>query len=102
MCKEMDILRNKIKFQRKLADYWEGRWKQEYTEKIELLRKKVEQEKKYEGNSQAGHAVTSRVTCRYCGKPNHMENECWKKSRKCLYCVSAKHQISSCPSASKK
>ena len=102
MCKEVDLLRKEVEFQKKLVDYWEGRWKQEYAKKIELLRKNVELEKKYKGNSQAGHAVTSRVTCGYCDKPNHTENECWKKSKKCLYCGSAEHQIASCPSAPNK
>ena len=30
-------------------------------------------------NSQAGQAVTPRVTCGYCGKSNHTEAECWRK-----------------------
>ena len=54
MHKEIDILRKEVEFQKKLADYWEGRWKQEYAEKIELLHKNVELEKKYKGNSQIG------------------------------------------------
>ena len=82
MRKEMDILRNEVEFQRKLADYWEGRWKQEYAEKTELLRKNVELEKKYKGKPQIGQAVTSQGNCGYCGKINHTETECWKKARK--------------------
>ena len=38
-----------VKFQKKLADYREGRRKQEYAEKIGLLHKDVELEKKYKG-----------------------------------------------------
>ena len=48
MRKEMDILRKEVEFQKKLADYWEEWWKQEYAEKIELLHKNMELEKKYE------------------------------------------------------
>ena len=73
--KEVDLLRKEVEFQKKLADYWEGRWKQEYAEKIELLYKNVELEIKYKETSQAGQAMTSRAPCGYCGKPNHMENE---------------------------
>ena len=32
-----------------MVDYWEGRWKQEYAEKIELLHKNIELKKKYGG-----------------------------------------------------
>ena len=62
MRKEMDILRKEVEFQKKLTDYWKERWKQEYAEKIELLRKNAELEKKYKENSQAGQAMTSFVT----------------------------------------
>ena len=47
MRKKMDILRNEVEFQKKLANYWEGRWKQEYTEKIVLLHKNMKLERKY-------------------------------------------------------
>ncbi|XP_071933751.1 uncharacterized protein [Coffea arabica] len=33
-----------------------------------------------------GQAVTPQVSCGYCGKSNHVENDCWKKSGKCLDC----------------
>ena len=99
MRKEMDILRNEVEFQRKLADYWEGRWKQEYAEKIELLRQNVELEKKHKENPRNGQAATSHANCGYCGKVNHTEAECWLKQRKCLRCGSTKHKISDCPRA---
>ena len=102
MRKEMDILRNEVEFQKKLADYWEGRWKQEYAEKTELLRKNIELEKEYKENSQTGQAVTSHTKCGYCGKMNHTEDKCWIKQGKCLWCGSIKHKISNCPNASKK
>ena len=79
MRKEMDLLRKEVEFQKKLADYWKGWRKQENAEKIELLYKNVELETKYKETSQAGQATTSHATCGYCGKPNHTENECWKK-----------------------
>nr|XP_027124207.1 uncharacterized protein LOC113740892 [Coffea arabica] len=50
----------------------------------------------------SGQAVAPQVICGYCRKPNHTENECWKKSGKCLYCCSIKHQIANCPSIPKK
>ena len=36
MCKEKDLLRKEVEFQKKLADYWEGWWKHEYAEKTEF------------------------------------------------------------------
>ncbi|XP_027083536.1 uncharacterized protein [Coffea arabica] len=42
-------------------------------------------------------AVTPQVNCGYCGKPNHSENDCWRKSGKCLFCGSAEHQLMNCP-----
>ena len=39
MYKEIEILRKEVEFQNRLAEHWEGRWKQEYSEKIELLHK---------------------------------------------------------------
>ena len=47
--KKMEILRKEVEFQKKLAEHWEGRRKQEYLEKIELLHKNIELKKKYEG-----------------------------------------------------
>nr|XP_027124222.1 uncharacterized protein LOC113740908 [Coffea arabica] len=49
----------------------------------------------------SGQAVTPQVNCGYCRKPNHTENECWKKSGKYLYCVSTEHQIANCSSIPK-
>ena len=43
------------------------------------------------GVPSSGSAVTPQVNCGYCGKPNHSENECWRKSGKCLFCSNAKH-----------
>ena len=45
--------------------------------------------------------MTPQVSSGCCGKSNHVENDCWRKSRKCLYCGSAEHQLSSCPSVQK-
>ncbi|XP_027166433.1 uncharacterized protein LOC113766437 [Coffea eugenioides] len=53
------------------------------------------------GVSSSGSAVTPQVTCGYCGKPNHSENDCWRKSRKCLVCGSVEHQLAGCPKAPK-
>nr|XP_027071861.1 uncharacterized protein LOC113696682 [Coffea arabica] len=39
----------------------------------------------------SGQAVATQVICGYCRKPNHTENECWKKSGKCLYYGSTEH-----------
>ena len=97
MRKEMDILRNEVEFQRKLAEYWEGRWKQEYAEKIELLRQNVELEKKCKENPRTGQAATSHAHCGYCGKVNHVEAECWRKQGKCFKCGSTEHKFSNCP-----
>ncbi|XP_071905709.1 uncharacterized protein [Coffea arabica] len=44
-----------------------------------------------------GQTSTPRVTCGYCGKPNHTEDECWRKARKCLRCGGVDHQIVNCP-----
>ncbi|XP_027174486.1 uncharacterized protein LOC113774121 [Coffea eugenioides] len=49
----------------------------------------------------SGPAVISQISCGYCGKPNHSENDCWRKSGKYLYCGSAEHQLASCPNAPK-
>ncbi|XP_027155305.1 uncharacterized protein LOC113755503 [Coffea eugenioides] len=50
------------------------------------------------GVPSSGSAVTPQVNCGYCGKPNHLENECWRKSGKCLFCGNAEHQLANCPS----
>ncbi|XP_027118577.2 uncharacterized protein [Coffea arabica] len=47
--------------------------------------------------SQGVPAPTTRVSCGYCGKPNHTEDNCWKKLKKCLVCGSSEHQIATCP-----
>ncbi|XP_027155394.1 uncharacterized protein LOC113755660 [Coffea eugenioides] len=49
------------------------------------------------GSSQGGLVSASRGPCGYCGKPNHTEDNCWRKERKCLRCGSADHQIANCP-----
>ncbi|XP_071909874.1 uncharacterized protein [Coffea arabica] len=49
------------------------------------------------GFSQGGQTSTPRVTCGYCGKPNHTEDECWRKTRKYLRCGGVDHQIANCP-----
>ncbi|XP_027155647.1 uncharacterized protein LOC113756021 [Coffea eugenioides] len=46
---------------------------------------------------QGGQTSTPRVTCGYCGKSNHTEDNCWRKARKCLTCGSMEHQIANCP-----
>ena len=53
------------------------------------------------GASQRGSVSASRGPCGYCGKPNHTEDVCWKKGRKCLRCGSADHQIANCPGRSR-
>ena len=47
--KEIGILRKEIELQNRLVEHWEGRWEQEYLEKIELLHENIELKKKYEG-----------------------------------------------------
>nr|XP_027100439.1 uncharacterized protein LOC113719428 [Coffea arabica] len=49
------------------------------------------------GFPQGGQISTPRVTCGYCGKPNHTKNECWRKARKCLRYGGVDHQIVNCP-----
>ncbi|XP_071917092.1 uncharacterized protein [Coffea arabica] len=49
------------------------------------------------GGFQRGKASASRGPCGYCGKPNHTENNCWKKEGKCLRCGGADHQLATCP-----
>ncbi|XP_027150294.1 uncharacterized protein LOC113750528 [Coffea eugenioides] len=46
---------------------------------------------------QGGQTSTSRVTCGYCRKSNHIEDNCWRKAWKCLRCGSTEHQIANCP-----
>nr|XP_027077041.1 uncharacterized protein LOC113700796 [Coffea arabica] len=48
-----------------------------------------------------GSAMTPQVTCRYCEKSNHSENDCWRKSGKCLACGSTEHQLANCPNKMK-
>ena len=45
---EIAVLRDEIEVQRRLTEYWEGRWKQEYSEKLELLHQNMELKRKYE------------------------------------------------------
>ncbi|XP_071933848.1 uncharacterized protein [Coffea arabica] len=47
--------------------------------------------------SQGSSATISRGPCGFCGKPNHTEDNYWRKERKCLHCGSAEHQIANCP-----
>ncbi|XP_027157519.1 uncharacterized protein LOC113768991 [Coffea eugenioides] len=47
--------------------------------------------------SQGSSATVSRGPCGFCGKPNHTEDNCWRKEKKCLRCGSTEHQIASCP-----
>ncbi|GAV73979.1 RVP_2 domain-containing protein, partial [Cephalotus follicularis] len=35
--------------------------------------------------------------CTFCGRPNHEESECWKKTGKCLKCGSQDHILNNCP-----
>ena len=49
------------------------------------------------GGFQRGSDSASRGPCGYCGKPNHTEDNCWKKQGKCLRCGSADHQLATCP-----
>ncbi|XP_071917003.1 uncharacterized protein [Coffea arabica] len=53
------------------------------------------------GIPSSGQAVTPQISCGYYDKSNHLENDCWRKSKKCLYCGSAEHQLASCPSKPK-
>nr|XP_027103070.1 uncharacterized protein LOC113724363 [Coffea arabica] len=49
------------------------------------------------GNFQGGSASASRGPYGHCGKPNHTEDNCWRKKGKCLRCRSVDHQLASCP-----
>ncbi|XP_027177936.1 uncharacterized protein LOC113777090 [Coffea eugenioides] len=53
------------------------------------------------GAPSTGSTVTPQITCGYCGKSNHSENDCWRKSGKCLFCGSAEHQVANCPKSPK-
>ncbi|XP_027174576.1 uncharacterized protein LOC113774219 [Coffea eugenioides] len=46
--------------------------------------------------SQGSSVSISRGPYRFCRKPNHIEDNCWRKERKCLRCGSAEHQIANC------
>lgn len=39
----------------------------------------------------------STVRCQFCGRTNHIENDCWRKTHRCLRCGSKDHKIKSCP-----
>ncbi|XP_071933782.1 uncharacterized protein [Coffea arabica] len=47
--------------------------------------------------SQGSSATVSRGPCSFCGKPNHTEDDCWRKQNKCLRCGSTEHRLASCP-----
>ncbi|XP_027171653.1 uncharacterized protein LOC113771250 [Coffea eugenioides] len=47
--------------------------------------------------SKGSSASVSHGPCGFCGKPNHTEDNCWRKERKCLSCGSTEHQIANCP-----
>ncbi|XP_071921823.1 uncharacterized protein [Coffea arabica] len=47
--------------------------------------------------SKGSSATVSRGPCGFCGKPNHTEDNCWRKEKKCLRCGSAEHRIANCP-----
>ncbi|XP_027156852.1 uncharacterized protein LOC113758021 [Coffea eugenioides] len=47
--------------------------------------------------SQGSSASVARGPCGFYGKPNHTEDNCWRKEKRCLRCGSAEHQIANCP-----
>ncbi|XP_027067870.1 uncharacterized protein [Coffea arabica] len=47
--------------------------------------------------SQGSSATVARGPCGFCGKPNHTEDDCWRKQNKCLRYGSAEHRLASCP-----
>nr|XP_027060701.1 uncharacterized protein LOC113687239 [Coffea arabica] len=49
------------------------------------------------GTSQVDQTLTLHLSCGYCGKTNHTENNCWRKARKCLWCGSVEHQLAVYP-----
>lgn len=46
--------------------------------------------------SQGSQVSTPSITCNFCGKLNHTEDECWKKAGKCFRCGSTEHQLFAC------
>ena len=49
MYKEIEMLRNEVEIQKRLAEYWEERWKREYSEKIDLLHENIGLKRQCEG-----------------------------------------------------
>nr|XP_027096029.1 uncharacterized protein LOC113715924 [Coffea arabica] len=47
--------------------------------------------------AQGSSATVARGPCNFCGKPNHTEDDCWRKQNKCLRCGSAEHRFANCP-----
>nr|XP_027122177.1 uncharacterized protein LOC113739132 [Coffea arabica] len=47
--------------------------------------------------TQGSSATVARGPCNFCGKPNHTEDDCWRKQNKCLRCGSAEHRFANCP-----
>nr|XP_027118553.1 uncharacterized protein LOC113735763 [Coffea arabica] len=45
--------------------------------------------------SQGSSATVTRGPCGFSGKPNHTEDDCWRKQNKCLRCGSAEHRLAS-------
>ncbi|MQL67953.1 hypothetical protein Taro_000255 [Colocasia esculenta] len=41
--------------------------------------------------------TTTMEYCKFCDKPGHQANKCWKKAGDCLRCGSQEHRISNCP-----
>ena len=39
----------------------------------------------------------SRLVCTWCGRPGHLEKECWRRLGLCLGCGSDQHFVSGCP-----
>ena len=46
--------------------------------------------------SQGSSATVFRGPFSFCGKPNHTEDDCWRKQNKCLRCGSTEHRLASC------
>nr|XP_027099063.1 uncharacterized protein LOC113718353 [Coffea arabica] len=49
------------------------------------------------GVSQGDPTSIPHLSCGYCGKTNHTEDNYWPKARKYLWCDSVEHQIATCP-----
>ena len=49
------------------------------------------------GISQGDQTSIPHLSCGYCRKINHIEDNCWRKIRKYLWCGSTEHQIAACP-----